>query len=400
MCLSFAFFATSLRSLRLKRTYSTIPFLIKAFVQLCLLLTLLTCSVNQKVFSQDQSFGKGPIKIGLLVQDSIHKASLHGARLAVNIANRKGGLNGRPFQLIVRSMEGPWGTGSKQAVNLIFEEEVWALVGSHDGRNAHLVEQAATKSQVVFVSAWSGDPTLSQAFVPWFYNCIPNDQQQAAAIVREIFTNRKMSKVAIVSDNEYDSKQALSNFLKKTRLDGNPDPVNFLFEKYGNDINSLANQLRKAGFGCVILFCSPSNSLRLFRGFKRLKIDLPVFGSLQLLNEDLLSETELSEYNDYLLVPSLDWSFDENPSFISEYTKSYGIRPGMVAAFAFDAMNTLIKAVIEAGSPDRDKIQKALSGINYAGVTGRIRFDDKGNRTGNLYLRKVIKGVPNAGRKD
>ena len=297
-------------------------------------------------------------------------------------------------------MEGPWGTGSKQAVNLIFNEEVRALLGSHDGRNAHLVEQAATKSQVVFVSAWSGDPTLSQAFVPWFFNCVPNDQQQAAALVTEIYYNRKMSKVAIVSDNEYDSKQAFNNFLKKTRLDGKPDPVNFLFEKYGNDINSLGNELRKAGSGCVILFCSPSNSLKLFREFKRLKIDLPVFGSLQLLNEDLLSETELREFNDHLLVPSLNWSFNENSSFISEYTKSYGIRPGVVAAFAFDAMNALIKAVSEADNHEREKIQGALSGINHDGVTGKVRFDDKGNRIGNLSIRKVINGVPHAGKND
>ena len=46
-------------------------------------------------------------------------------------------------------------------------------MGSHDGRNAHLVEQVATKSQVVFLSAWASDPTLSQAFVPWFFSCVP-----------------------------------------------------------------------------------------------------------------------------------------------------------------------------------------------------------------------------------
>jgi len=375
-------------------------FFTKALVQLCLLVPLLTITGILKAIPQVQAGGEEPVKIGLLIQDSSNTSAFRGAELAVNIANRNGGLNGRPFQLVVRSMEGPWGTGSKQAVNLIFEEEVWAILGSHDGRNAHLVEQAATKSQVVFVSAWSGDPTLSQAFVPWFFNCVPNDQQQAAALVTEIYNNRKMSNVAIVSDNEYDSKQAFNNFLKKTRQDGKPDPVNFLFEKYGNEINSLDNELRKAGSGCVILFCSPSNSLKLFREFKGLKIDLPVFGFLQLLNEDLLSETELREYNDYLLVTSLNWSFDENSSFISEYTTSYGIRPGVVAAFAFDAMNALIVAASVAGNREREKIQGALSGINHDGVTGKVRFDDKGNRIGNLSIRKVINGVPHAGKND
>ena len=134
------------------------------------------------------------IKIGLLIQDSSYTSALNGAELAVRIANSKGGMNGRNFQLVTRSMEGPWGNGSKQAVNLIFEEKVWALMGSHDGRNAHLVEQAATKSTVVFVSAWSGDPTLSQAFVPWFFNCVPNDNQQAASLLNEIYEIRKLQK--------------------------------------------------------------------------------------------------------------------------------------------------------------------------------------------------------------
>ncbi len=83
-------------------------------------------------------------------------------------------------------MEGPWGTGSKQAVELIFDEEVWAILGSHDGRNAHLVEQVSAKSRVVFMSAWSGDPTLSQAFVPWFFNCVFNDLQVSDVLIDEI----------------------------------------------------------------------------------------------------------------------------------------------------------------------------------------------------------------------
>ena len=69
------------------------------------------------------------VKIGLLIQDSSWTSAVHGAELAISEANKNGGLNGRMFQLVVRSMEGPWGTGSKQAVNLIFEEKVWALIG-------------------------------------------------------------------------------------------------------------------------------------------------------------------------------------------------------------------------------------------------------------------------------
>ncbi len=142
---------------------------------------------------------KNTIKIGLLIQNETSVAAKNGAELAILNANSKDD-KGIMFELVVKSMEGPWGTGSKQAVNLVFDEEVVAMLGSHDGRNAHLVEQVSAKSRVVFLSAWSGDPTLSQAFVPWFFNCVPNDFQQADALFEEICNKRKITKIAVVSD--------------------------------------------------------------------------------------------------------------------------------------------------------------------------------------------------------
>ncbi len=122
-------------------------------------------------------------------------------------------------------MEGPWGTGSKQAVTMIFDENVVAILGSHDGRNAHLVEQVSAKSRVVFLSAWSGDPTLAQAFVPWFFNCVYNDAQISDALIEEIYIKKKFGKIAVVSDNSYDSGSTLKNFLKKVESNGKPEPV-------------------------------------------------------------------------------------------------------------------------------------------------------------------------------
>ena len=185
----------------------------KTLFQACLIITVAFITTGKTV-SQDPEYPARIIKIGLLVQDSSYTSVIQGAELAIRKANEKGGLNGRQFELVVRSMEGPWGTGSKQAVDLIFGEKVWAIMGSHDGRNAHLVEQATTKSTVVFVSVWSGDPTLSQAFVPWFYNCAPNDNQQSASLIEEVYNKRKFKKIALVYSNDYDSKIVLNSFLK------------------------------------------------------------------------------------------------------------------------------------------------------------------------------------------
>lgn len=334
------------------------------------------------------------IKIGLLVPDNKSIAAIQGAELAIREANLKGGINGSPLKLVFRSMEGPWGTGSKQAVNLIFEEKVWALFGSHDGRNAHLVEQAATKAAVVFVSAWSGDPTLSQAFVPWFYNCVPNDFQQAGILVEEIYNTRNLNRVATVSDEEYDSDLAFKNFLRKIELDGKTAPVKYNYEDYSQNINGLLDEIEKQDADCIVLFCKPFSSLKIFREIRVRNMPQPLFGPLNLLNENELSEPELKEYNDVLIIPSPAWSESKSIDFKEKYKESFGNTPGMVAVYAFDGINLLIEAIKTAGSRDREKIQKALTGIDYKGITGPIRFDDKGNRLGPYYPVTVKNGIP------
>jgi branched-chain amino acid transport system substrate-binding protein len=334
------------------------------------------------------------IKIGLLVPDKTTTAAIEGAELAVNVINRNAGINGTRVQLIVKSMEGPWGTGSKQAISLIFEEKVWALFGSHDGRNAHLVEQAGTKAQVVFLSAWSADPTLSQAFVPWFYNCLPNDFQQAETLVEEIYNKRKLTHVVTISDEEYDSNLACFNFLRKTELDGKKEPVNFTYENYSENITGLIDEIENEDAECIVLFCNPVISYKIFTEIKKRDMPQPLFGSLNLLNEDMLSEQELNEYNGEILIPSPAWIKSKSINFSNKYKEIYGKEPGMVAAYAFDGIHLLVEAFKNAGSPDREKIQQALTGIYIEGITGPIRFDDKGNRLGPYYIVNVKNGIP------
>ncbi len=334
------------------------------------------------------------VKIGLLIPDNKSVAARQGAEMAIREANMKGGFNGVPFQLVTRSMEGPWGTGSKEAVNLVFEEKVWAILGSHDGRNAHLVEQVAAKAHVVFLSAWTGDPTLSQAFIPWYFNCVPNDLQQADALIEEIYNKRKIGNIAVVSGNDYDSKLASESFLKQTRLSGEADPKQFPFENSSQDFNALLDRINQTGAKCIILFGPPSASSKIVGQIRQRKMNQPVFGSLFLLNENELSDHELFDYDNVISIASGKWTLSQGLSFRQEFYKTYNRMPGVVSSYAYDAMNLLIKAIKDAGVPDREKIQNSLKNMIYEGVTGLIRFDNRGNRMGSFDVTVIKERLP------
>jgi branched-chain amino acid transport system substrate-binding protein len=333
------------------------------------------------------------IRIGLLIQDQNFLAAKHAAELAIQKANETGGLNGIPFEMIELSMEGPWGSGSKQAVDLIFEKEVVAILGSNDGRNAHLVEQVSAKTRVIFISAWSGDPTLSQAYVPWFFSCVPNDMQQADALIKEIFIIEKINNIAVVSDNDYDSKLALSVFLKKLDISGKPDPKQFFYDNTEQHFNELADQIVNANVNGIILFGQPAASRKIIEQFRQRKIKMPVFGTLSVSGYRETEEPELKSYESAVLVTSGHWFRPGGLSFRQEFLKKYGYQAGPVAAYAYDGMNLIINAIKNAGT-EREDIQKYLKDIKYDGTTGLIRFDDKGNRIGEVLLMKIKNGIP------
>lgn len=359
-------------------------------------LTLATANVQAR---QHYAIQENKIKIGLLTTDNKSIEARQGAELAIIKANEQGGVKGLPIELINRSMEGPWGTGSKQAVNLIFDDNVWAIMGSHDGRNAHLVEQVTTKARVVFLSAWASDPTLSQAFVPWFFSCVPNDLQQASSLIDEIYGKRKLTEIVLVADTGYDSKFALNSFLKMAKLAGKPDPLQFFYNNSSIDFAGLIDQINKAGVKGIVLLGQPAASLRIIEQIRNIKTDKQIFGSLSVLGERDLTDQSLKNYEGVALISPGDLFLSNGSVFSKEYKKMYGRFPGAAAAFSFDGTNLLIEA-IRSAYPDREKVQKSLALIHYQGVTGLIQFDEKGNRIGTPGLIEIKNGVPVPIKKD
>ena len=364
-----------------------IPFLV------CLIVVILLFFSPVVIVAQDIKETGKPVKIGLLLSDSKSLAAKYGAELAILNANRKHGKNGIEFELVVKSMEGPWGTGSKQAVAMIFDDDVAAILGSHDGRNAHLVEQVSAKSRVVFLSAWSSDPTLSQAFVPWFFNCVPNDVQQADALFEEIYKKRLLTDIVVVSDKSYDSKSGLNSFLKNVTMEGKATPFQYLYDSADADINDLTEKIISPATDCVVMFILPPVSVKIIKQIKLNHLNLPVFGSLELLDENRIHGKDLKDYEKVAFVSSVNMSDRIGISFCEDYNKTYGNMPGAVAAYAFDGMNILIESIRKAGT-EREKLQKYIADINYDGVTGTIQFDDKGNRKGTPGFVELKNGIP------
>ena len=348
--------------------------------------------VVQVAFSQQEKLTpKKIVKIGLLIPDNEATEARFGAAMAINEANLKSNKKGLSFQLITRSLKGAWGTGSTKAVDLIFKDHVWAILGSHYSRNAHLVEQVISKTHIVYLSSWATDPTLSQAFIPWYFSCVPNDNQQVKTLVDEIYKEKKLTNIAVISSGSFDSNATFKLFLKEAKLNCQTAPMHFIFDE--TNVNGLQIKLNKANIQALVFLDNPPTGFNFSNEFQNKKHKLLTFGTLGVFGETAFDKVNLSKYNNTILVSSGNWLNSKNNMFNIKFQQKYHKNPSAVAAYAYDGMQILINAIKRAW-PNRAKVKANLSKINYNGVTGLIKFDEKGNRIGAAGLIKIENGNP------
>jgi len=309
-----------------------------------------------------------PIRIGLLLPadvDPLAQATRRAVRLRVDAANADGGVRGRPVEIIVREIDGPWGAGTGEIVRIVFEDEVVGVIGGLGGRDAHLIEQVVAKGRVVMISPWASDATLSAAFVPWFFRMVPSDRQQAAALWQELL-QRECVTVAVIIGDSYDHRVAADAFTREGTARGHaPTRIEAVSPRHVMTAAHLPSDV-----DAVVVFASPSETKTLAHTLRDAGFD-GVFAT------GLRNAIAPGELGMQLLAPGYV-ATDSGADLDRRYRARFGDMP-TVAAYAYDAVTILLNAVEQAGR-DRAAVRNALANASSIGTTGEIRFDRHGNR--------------------
>jgi len=321
------------------------------------------------------------VTIGLLLPDLSNPDVIKAAEFAIDQANAAGGYRGKDFKLMIRTAEGFWGAGSKESVSLVYEDQVRAIVGALDGRNGHLAEQVATKSHLSYIETYATEPTLSQAFVPWFMRVVPNDNQQAVTLLNQI-QNEGGGRIGILSTQDYDTRYAVKSLTRtvasKTRrspLVIELDPTEFHQEKVLEKI--LSAQINHLVIPFDVSFLSD-----LIRSAKEVLPDLNIYGTLHFA---MGAEKQDPTWKDYEGVYMI------RPEFDSE---RYPVLTSSRSVYMSDAINLVVHAIGQVGT-DRVDITNYISKSKYsAALTGSISFDDLGNRQNASTLIQIRNGKP------
>lgn len=312
------------------------------------------------------------LKIGLLLPDSASSQIAAAGQQAIQEVNlvKK---HSYVYQLVIRSTEGPWGMGSKQSVSLVYDDQVMAMVGWLDGRNAHLAEQVAAKSHILYLETRATDPTLSQAYVPWFFRMTPSDDQQARAILEEI-KKEGGRRLAILNREDYETRYAVKSMIKEAAyLTGNaPQLIPVPVEE--NDQEEILNQLKNAGIQDLIV---PLFSPDVYTLLKRVSKEIPelrIYGTLAFTSGLDAGFLDLTDLPGIKLIHSYEGGVNQNLS------------KSLTASYVFDGILLIVQAIEETDA-DREVLKTYLKIIqDFQGLTGPATFDEMGNRSGKLHI--------------
>jgi branched-chain amino acid transport system substrate-binding protein len=339
------------------------------------------------------------IKLGVAGAHSGDLASyglptVKAAELVVNKINSKGGLLGKPVELLVEDDACKPELASNAATKLISDGA--DVVLGHICSGATKAALGIYKSENIVVispSATAPDLTLSGEY-PNFFRTIAHDAMQAQIQVKFAIEQLGVKTVAVLHDKgDYGKGQA--------------ELASIAFEKAGIDVvlfegvtpgavdySAVVLKVRRERPDLVIWGGYHPEASKIVTLMKKKKLKAMFMGGDGVKDDTFIKVAGKYSEGVYATGP-LDVS--QNPLTLQakkEHQDTYGKDPGAFFDNAYAATQALLNAIEKAGSTDYEAVVKALRTEYVKTPLGKIRFDENGDATGiGFAVYRVQNGV-------
>ena len=336
---------------------------------------------------------------------------LHGAQLAIEEANARGGYGGKPFRLMLhddynnwqeKALSGPeqptdpgiWGAASDQTVKMIYDDKDWAIFGSISSESTHIAIRVALKAEIPVVNSASTDPTLPETSIPWYFTDIQDDRVQCYTLARRIYTELGLRRVAILRINNRYGRMGVPKFRDASRRLGHPVVIEQKFMAGATDFTRQLRVIQESRTDAIVLWTDQTPAAAILKQMRALGMKQRVFGSYRTLGPELLAQAGPAAEGFEAVFPYDPTRNDPRwLAFNRRFEDRFHEKSDQFSSLSYDAMNILLDAICKAGL-NRIRIQDALDGtLQYDGVTGHMIFDPNEKNVSPLYIGTVHDGA-------
>jgi branched-chain amino acid transport system substrate-binding protein len=309
-------------------------------------------------------------------QSDLDGPSAQGARAAVALINRKGGILGRRVVLsIVDGESQPRIVAEKTALLLEANPTMPAVIGLSDTDMVLAAAPVAARSKRVFLTSGATSPLLPQEVPEYLFLACFGDNVQAAVGAEWANTQLGARNAMILYNADSTYARLLQQYFR-TR-----------FEELGSRVLKVVpytpaalDQLTivPAEVDLIYLAATPDEVLPALAKLRQAGFSEPVLGGDGL---DIGNAWQKGrEFSDVFFTTHAYLGKDNEDPRIVRFRKEFGdifpaAEPDAFTALGFDSVNLLAEAVVRAGRIDPEAVRKALASLSgFQGVTGTISY--------------------------
>jgi len=309
------------------------------------------------------------------------KDNENGARLAIEQANaakiRIGGKNVNFVLLAEDDQEDPK-VATTVAQELV-DAGVAGVVGHLNSGTSIPASAVYNSAGIPMISGSATNPQLTEQGFKGVFRVVGRDDQQGPAIAGYLASSAKPKVVAIIDDATAYG-EGLANEVEKTLRAAN---VTVLPREKGDnrktDWMAVLTKIKGRKPDAVFYGGMDSTGGPLLKQARELKLTA-VFsfgdGACTEKMHELAGEAADGMLCSQAGIPPVAAS----KKFLESFKARFKTDPILYAPFTYDAANLIIESMRKANSADPAKYLPVLQKIDYSGATGRISFDDRGDR--------------------
>lgn len=311
-----------------------------------------------------------------------------GFQMAIDEINAAGGINGHTFEIDVQDSEGDAVVSTTLATQFAEDDEVMILLGDFTSGACKANAEICDLYGITQLS-----PTASAAdyasMSPYCFSIMGRQDAEAPYLAKYILAKYLGVKSCAVV--RVDSDWGLScyeNFSKQCEVEGIEILAHETYATGETDFSSIVTKVRATEPDCLVVLDQGNSVAAIFNqadadGWDIQHVALGPGTSAQLLEQ-------LTDPANIILTSP--FFFDKNnevtEAWREEFVAKSGFEPTIHPVCAYDCVYLVAEAVkaIGDGEITRQAICDALTGMEYTGVTGLIKFTEDGDISRNYMI--------------
>lgn len=329
-----------------------------------------------------------PIKIGSVLSLTGPAAYLGDPELKtlemyIEDINKKGGVLGRPLQLIYYDDGSDASKANGFAKRLIDDDKVDLIIGGTTTGSTMSMVPLVEKAGIPFISL-AGAVVIIEPVKKWVFKT-PHTDRMAAEKVFEDMKKRGISKVALLSETSGFGQSGKKETEAVAAKYGITLVAN---ETYGPKDTDMTPQLTKIkntpGVQAVFIFGLGQGPAIATKNYKQLGITLPLYHAHGVASEEFIklaggaAEGARLPAAALLVADKLDDKDPQKP-VVTAYKKAFNERwktdVSTFGGHAYDGLMIAVNAIKRAGSVDKAKVRDAIEATRgYVGTGGVVNM--------------------------